>query len=87
MHLQHQFPLQQIYYLQTPILHLHIQVQAYNGRLTKNNLMGLMVTDVAKYKRGYLLPEELELQYQYALSIKFDEKKYNQIEYLIGFLN
>ena len=48
--------------------------------------MGLMVTDVAKYKRGYLLPEELELQYQYALSIKFDEKKYNQIEYLIGFL-
>ena len=63
-----------------------LKTLAYNGRLTKNNLMGLMVTDVAKYKRGYLLPEELELQYQYALSIKFDEKKYNQIEYLIGFL-
>ena len=63
-----------------------LKTLAYNGRLTKNDLMGLMVTDVAKYKRGYLLPEELELQYQYALSINFDENKYNQIEYLIGFL-
>lgn len=63
-----------------------LKTLAYNGQLTKNDLMGLMVTDVAKYKRGYLLPEELELQYQYALSINFDENKYNQIEYLIGFL-
>ena len=38
-----------------------------------------MVTDVAKYKRGYLLPEELELQYQYALSIKFDEKSITRL--------
>lgn len=63
-----------------------LKTLAYNGRLTKNDLMGLMVTDVAKYKRGYLLPDELETQYQYALSINFDENKYNQIEYLIGFL-
>jgi len=63
-----------------------LKTLAYNGQLTKNDLMGLMVTDVAKYKRGYLLPEELELQYRYALSINFDENKYNQIEYLIGFL-
>lgn len=63
-----------------------LKTLAYNGRLTKNDLIGLMVTDVAKCKRGYLLPDELEIQYQYALSIKFDENKYNQIEYLIGFL-
>lgn len=63
-----------------------LKTLAYNGKLTKNDLIGLMVTDVAKYKRGYLLPEELESQYQYARSIKFDENKYNQIEYLIGFL-
>lgn len=63
-----------------------LKTLAYNGRLTKNDLMGLMVTDVAKYRRGYLLPDELEVQYQYALSINFDENKYNQIEYLIGFL-
>ncbi len=63
-----------------------LKTLAYNGQLTKNDLMGLMVTDVSKYKRGYLLPEELEMQYQYALSINFDENKYNQIEYLIGFL-
>lgn len=63
-----------------------LKTLAYNGKLRKNDLMGLMVTDVTKYKRGYLLPNELEKQYQYALSINFDEKKYNQIEYLIGFL-
>lgn len=58
----------------------------YNGKLTKNDLMGLMVTDVSKFSRGYLKQEELNLQYQYALSINFDEKKYNQINYLIRFL-
>lgn len=63
-----------------------LKTLAYNDKLTKNDLMGLMVTDVSKFKRGYLLPEELEMQYQYALSISFDENKYNQIEYLIGFL-
>lgn len=63
-----------------------LKTLAYNGQLTKNDLMGLMVTDVSKYKRGYLLPNELEKQYQYALAINFDENKYNQIEFLIGFL-
>ena len=63
-----------------------LKTLAYNGRLTKNDLIGLMVTDITKYKRGYLLPDELEMQYQYALSINFDENKYNQIDYLIGFL-
>ena len=29
-----------------------LKTLAYNGQLTKNDLMGLMVTDVAKYKRG-----------------------------------
>lgn len=63
-----------------------LKTLAYNGKLTKSDLIGLMVTDVTKYKRGYLLPDELEKQYQYALSINFNENKYNQIEYLIGFL-
>lgn len=63
-----------------------LKTLAYNGKLTKKDLIGLMVTDVTKYKRGYLLPEELDMQYQYALSIKFDENKYNQIDFLIGFL-
>lgn len=63
-----------------------LKTLAYNGELTKKDLIGLMVTDVTKFKRGYLLPDELEKQYQYALSINFDVKKYNQIEYLIGFL-
>lgn len=63
-----------------------LKTLAYNGQLTKHDLMGLMVTDVSRFPRGYMLPEELEVQYQYALAINFDENKYNQIDYLIGFL-
>ncbi len=63
-----------------------LKTLAYCGSLSKEDLIGLMVTDVSKYERGYLLPDELIMQYQYALSMNFDENKYNQIEYLIGFL-
>lgn len=63
-----------------------LKTLAYNGQLTKRELIGLMVTDISKSERGYLLAEELESQYQYAQSISFDENKYNQIAYLIRFL-
>lgn len=63
-----------------------LKTLAYHGKLTRNDLIGLMTTDISKFKRGYLLAEELQIQYRYALSIKFDENKYNQIDYLIGFL-
>lgn len=63
-----------------------LKTLAYSGKLSKHDLIGLMVTDVSKFPRGYMLPEELQLQYQYAIAINFDQNKYNQIEYLIGFL-
>jgi len=63
-----------------------LKTLAYKGYLYREDIMGLMVTDIRNYKRGYLLPEELVRQSRWAKSIGFDEKKYNQIDYLIGFL-
>lgn len=58
----------------------------YNGKLSKNDLIGLMVTDISEYPKGYLTKAELNQQYQKALKLNFPLKKYNQIEYLIKFL-
>jgi len=48
--------------------------------------MALMVTDVTDFPAGYLTREQLDTQYQYARIIGFDERKYNQISHLIGYL-
>lgn len=58
----------------------------YNGKLSKKDLIGLMVTDVSEYAKGYLTKDELKEQYQTALKMNFEAKKYNQIDYLIKFL-
>ena len=57
-----------------------------NGSLTKNDIMALMVTDILNYSAGYLTREQLNMQYQYALVSGFDERKYNQIAHLTGYL-
>lgn len=57
-----------------------------NGSLGKNNIMALMVTNISNYPKGYLTKNELDLQYQYAITIGFDERKYNQISHLKGYL-
>ena len=48
--------------------------------------MALMVTDISNYKMGYLTREQLDMQYQYARANEFNERKYNQIAHLIGYL-
>lgn len=58
----------------------------YNGKLSKEDLIGLMVTDVSEYAKGYLTKDELKEKYQTALKMNFEAKKYNQIDYLIKFL-
>lgn len=58
----------------------------YNGKLSKKDLIGLMVTDILEYPKGYLTKDELNQQYEKALKLNFTQKKYNQIEYLIKFL-
>lgn len=57
-----------------------------NGSLNKNDIMALMVTDISNYSAGYLTREQLDMQYQYAKVSEFDERKYNQIDHLIGYL-
>lgn len=57
-----------------------------SGPLNARDIMGLMVTDITNYKAGYLTREDLNLQYQYAVESNFDERKYNQISHLIGYL-
>lgn len=57
-----------------------------NGSLDKKDIMALMVTDITNYSEGYLTREQLALQYQYAIVSEFDERKYNQIEHLTGYL-
>lgn len=57
-----------------------------NGSLDKNDIMSLMVTDISDYSKGYLTREELDAQYRYARVCEFDERKYNQIAHLIGYL-
>lgn len=57
-----------------------------NGSLTKNDIMALMVTDISNYSAGYLTREQLDMQYQYAIVSGFDDRKYNQIAHLTGYL-
>ena len=56
-------------------------------KLSKIDVIALMVTPIEQISKGYLTKNELEEQYKYASTIKFDKKKYNQINYLIYFLN
>lgn len=58
----------------------------HNGSLDKKDIMALMVTDITNYPRGYLTREELDQQYRYAMAIGFDDRKYNQIAHLKGYL-
>lgn len=56
--------------------------------LTKKDIIGLMVTpSINNITKGYLTKDELEEQYNFSKIIKFEDKKYNQISYLINFLN
>lgn len=57
-----------------------------NGSLNKNDIMALMVTDISNYSAGYLTRDQLDMQYQYAKVSEFDERKYNQIAHLVGYL-
>ncbi len=57
-----------------------------NGSLGKNDIIALMVTDIRNYPKGFLTRHDLDLQYKYAVAIQFDDRKYNQINHLKGYL-
>lgn len=57
-----------------------------NGSLDKKDITALMVTNISNYPDGYLTRHDLDLQYKYAITIGFDDRKYNQISHLKGYL-
>lgn len=57
-------------------------------KLSKEDIIALMVTPgINEISKGYLTKDELEEQYNFSKAIQFEDKKYNQIDYLIVFLN
>ena len=63
-----------------------LQTLDKNGSLDKNDIIGLMVTDISNFKNGFLTKEQLEAQYRFAIAKGFDERKYNQIDHLTAYL-
>lgn len=57
-----------------------------NGKLSLEELAGLVVTDITQYPNGYLLPRELQEQAAYAMANDFADRKYNQLSHLKSFL-
>lgn len=55
--------------------------------LSKQDIIALMVTDLASFSKGYLTVDELKTQYNYSEAIDFEDNKYNQIAYMFNFLN
>ncbi len=57
-----------------------------NGKLNIEEIIALMMVDIESIRKGYLTKEELNLYVINAQQIKFIERKYNQIGYLINLL-
>lgn len=53
--------------------------------LTKEELAGIMLVDVASNSKGYLSRSEIESQNRLADTIGFQERKYNQLNYIFNF--
>lgn len=57
------------------------------GKLSKEDIIGLMtVVDLKKIEKGYFNRNEVDQAKDHAKKIKFKDRKYNQISYLIKFL-
>jgi hypothetical protein len=56
------------------------------GKLSKEDIIALMLVDIESVERGYLLREELNFYVNKAIKINFIKRKYNQIGYLTNLL-
>lgn len=56
------------------------------GKLSKEDIIALMLVDIASFEKGYLKREELDEFVSKANQINFIERKYNQIGYLTNLL-
>ena len=57
------------------------------GKLSKNNVIGLMNVDISQVEKGYLNAEELHEVSDKAQEINFQDRKYNQISHFWNLLN
>ena len=55
-------------------------------RLNREEIIALMSTNIKDYTRGYLTIEELNSSVEYSKAIEFENRKYNQINYMLKFL-
>lgn len=56
------------------------------GKLSKEEIIALMLVDISKVEKGYLNSLELKEYYKRAIKTGFIKRKYNQIAYLTNFL-
>ncbi len=68
-------------------LNFLINTLVENGKLSKSEIIALMLVDIENVKKGYLNRDELEYYLKIATKSKFIERKYNQIGYLNNILN
>ncbi|HET8828949.1 MAG TPA: HNH endonuclease [Pelobium sp.] len=57
------------------------------GRLSKEEIIGLMLVDLKEYKREFISKEDLNEFKEYAIEINFHKRKYNQIGYFCNLLS
>src|SRR5699024_9614059 len=63
-----------------------IQTLIEKGRLSKEEIIALMIVDIETHNKSYISETELNLYVQEAREIGFIERKYNQIGYLYNLL-
>ncbi|TAG55864.1 MAG: HNH endonuclease [Cytophagales bacterium] len=64
-----------------------IKTLVENGKLTKSQIIALMLVDIEKIKKGYLNQTELTEYESIAQKNGFITRKYNQVGYLFNILN
>lgn len=65
-------------------INFFIKTLEKNNKLTDEEIIGLMLTTPSNYPKGYLDNNEVKEMASYADAIKFKERKYNQLRYIIG---
>ncbi|MDR1517312.1 MAG: HNH endonuclease [Dysgonamonadaceae bacterium] len=68
-------------------LNFLINTLVENGKLSKTDIIALMIVDIEQVAKGYLTRRELDYYVNDAISNKFIERKYNQVGYLNNILN
>ncbi|TAG06360.1 MAG: HNH endonuclease [Cytophagia bacterium] len=68
-------------------LNFLINTLVENGKLSKSEIIALMLVDIENVKKGFLDKAELEYYLKIAIQSNFIDRKYNQIGYLNNILN